>query len=486
MSSTDSSVSTSASGGSTPTRLSGRLGTGSIVFMVIAAAAPLTIIGGVTPIGFLLGNGVGFPALYIISAVVLLLFAVGLSAMSRYIAKPGAFYTYISNGLSPAWGLGASFLAILSYTGVQVAVFAYIGATASSSIEQLGGPAIPWWLWAFLSVAIVAVLGYRHIELSSRVLGVLLVAEMAIVIILDIAVIARGGADGLSLDSFVPSNVFSGNLGVGLMFAVAGFVGFEATAVFRDEAKQPSRTIPRATYLAVAIIGVFYALSAWALVVAWGPDNIVEITGKDPAALIFVTMSKYLGPAAGVIVQVLLITSLFACVLSFHNVISRYFHALGASSALPAALGRRHAKHGSPHIASIAQTVLSGGLLLVFLLLGLDPVTAIFTWFSGTSTLGVLVLMAIASVAVIVYFRRTGADRRLWQTVVAPLIGLIGLVAMLVVVIMNFPVLVGGSVLVASLIGGALVAAYVAGFVVAIVLRRRRPAAYADLTDAIA
>jgi amino acid transporter len=221
---------------SSPARLSGSLGTPAIVFMVIAAAAPLTIIGGVTPIGFLLGNGVGFPALYVIAAVVLLLFAVGLAAMSRYIARPGAFYTYIGHGLSPAWGLGASFLAILSYTGVQVAVFAYIGATMTSSIVALGGPDIPWWVWALLSVAVVAVLGYRRIQLSSRVLGVLLVAEMAIVLILDVVVIATGGADGLSLESFAPSTVFSGNIGVGLMFAVAGFVGFEATAVFRDEA----------------------------------------------------------------------------------------------------------------------------------------------------------------------------------------------------------------------------------------------------------
>jgi amino acid transporter len=468
-----------------PAELSGSLGTGAIVFMVIAAAAPLTIIGGVTPIGFLIGNGVGFPALYIIAAVVLLLFAVGLSAMSRYIARPGAFYTYIGHGLTPAWGLGAAFLAILSYTGVQVAVFAYIGATMTSSIEALGGPSVPWWLWAFASIAIVAVLGYRRIQLSSRVLGVLLVAEMAIVVILDVVVIAQGGADGLSIDSFLPDNIFSGNVGVGLMFAVAGFVGFEATAVFRNEAKEPKRTIPRATYLAVIIIGVFYAISAWALVVAWGADSIVEVAGADPAALIFATMTRYLGPAAGIIVQVLLVTSLFACVLSFHNVISRYFHALGSSTALPAALGRRHTTHGSPHVASIAQTVLSGGLLLIFLVIGLDPVTAIFTWFSGTSTLGVLILMAIASVAVIVYFRRTRVDRRPWQTVVAPVLGLLGLLAMLAVVIANFPVLVGGSDLVAALIAGALVAAYVAGVVVALVMRSRRPEAYADLTEAI-
>jgi amino acid transporter len=470
----------------TANRLSGTLSTSAIVFMVIAAAAPLTIIGGVTPIGMLLGNGIGFPALYVISAAVLLLFAVGISTMSIRIPRPGAFYTYIGHGLSPAWGLGASFLAILSYTGVQVAVFAYVGATITSSIEALGGPSIPWWVWSLISLAAVGVLGFRHIGLSTKVLGVLLIGEMAIVLALDVAVIVTGGASGLAVDSFAPSSIFSGNVGVGLMFAVAGFVGFEATAVFRDEAKDPARTIPRATYVAVSVIGLFYALSAWALVVAWGPDAVIAAIAADPAAFIFVTMTQYLGPVAGILVQILLVTSLLASVLSFHNVISRYFHALGTTGALPSRLGHRHGKHGSPHIASLVQTGLSGGLLVLFLVLGLDPVVQIFTWFSGTSTLGVIMLMTVASVAVLVFFRRTHADRRIWHTIVAPALGLIGLTVMLVVVVLNFPVLVGGDPLVAALIGGVLVASFIVGYVIAAVMRVRRPTAYARLTDEMA
>jgi amino acid transporter len=468
-----------------PQRLSGKLGAGASMLMVVAAAAPLTIIGGVAPIGFLLGNGLGFPGLYVISAVVLLLFAVGLSAMSRRVPRPGAFFTYIGYGLSRSWGLGAAFLAILSYTGVQVAVFAFIGATLESSLTALGLPVVPWWIWSAVAVAIVAILGYRRIELSSRVLGILLIAEVAIVLVLDVAVIASGGAEGLSLAPFEPANVFSGNLGVGLMFAVAGFVGFEATAVFRDEAKDPARTVPRATYLAVIVIGVFYALSSWALAMAWGPSGIVDAAAADPAGLLFITMVDYVGPLSGIIVQVLLVTSLLACVLAFHNVISRYLHTMGSAALLPASLGRRHDRHGSPHRASLVQTALSGGLLAIFTLIGLDPVTEIFTWFSGTSTLGVLVLMVLTCLAVVVYFRRSKADARPWQTIVAPLLAFLGLAAMTVVVILNFPMLVGGSNEVAIAIGAVLLGGFVAGLVIAQIVRRRDPASYTRLTEAI-
>lgn len=72
---------------------SGSLTTASIVFMVIAAAAPLTVIGGALPIGMSIGNGPGYPAMYALGAVILILFSVGLTTMSRFIDEPGAFYS---------------------------------------------------------------------------------------------------------------------------------------------------------------------------------------------------------------------------------------------------------------------------------------------------------------------------------------------------------------------------------------------------------
>ena len=87
--------------------LTGKLGTTSIVFMVVAAAAPLTVLGGAAPLGMLLGNGVGFPALFAISGVILLLFAVGLTAMTRVVPRPGAFFFVLVSPLK-SHGPGAA------------------------------------------------------------------------------------------------------------------------------------------------------------------------------------------------------------------------------------------------------------------------------------------------------------------------------------------------------------------------------------------
>ena len=208
-------------------RLTGTLGVGSIVFMVVAAAAPLTVVGGSVPIGITIGNGAGYPAMYAIGAVVLFFFAVGFTAMTRYVPNAGAFYTYIGAGLGRMHGLGASFLALLTYQTIQAAVYGYLGAALGSEVAAIGGPDLPWWLWAGASIVVVGVLGFRHIDLSSKVLGILLVAEIAIVLVVDAGVVLSGGGDeGFSTASITPSGIASGAPGIGLMFALAGFIGF--------------------------------------------------------------------------------------------------------------------------------------------------------------------------------------------------------------------------------------------------------------------
>jgi amino acid transporter len=474
--------------------LTGSLGVTAIVFMVVAAASPLTVIGGAAPLGMLLGNGIGFPALYAISAVILLLFSVGLAAMTRHVPKPGAFFTYVGYGLGRSTGLASAWIAMLTYTTIQVSVYGYIGYILSVTVESIGGPALPWWLMSLATIAVVGVLGYRHIDLSSKVLGVLLVAEVGIVLAMVVVVVISGGAEGLSVAPFEPANIASGSPGVGLMFAIAAFIGFEATAIFRDEAKDPNRTIPRATYAAVIGIGVFYTLAAWGLVMAWGPSNVLDAIAEDPGTFIITTMARYLGSFGEIAVNILLITAMFACVLSFHNVVTRYQHSMANAGVLPDKMGAVHAKHLSPHVSSLVQTATAVVLIAVFAVLGLDPVLQVFTWFAGVATLAIAILMALTSVAVIVYFVRTKKDRRVWNTVIAPALGFLGLMLSAALIVAYFPIMVGdvdgdGNPVFAAVswfLLGLVVVVPVIGYVQAAWIKNRRPAAYAKLTDSIA
>ncbi|MGY0385826.1 APC family permease [Nocardioides sp. WG-D5] len=473
-------------------RLSGKLGAGSIVFMVVAAAAPLTVIGGGFPLAALLGNGAGVPAMFAIGGVILLFFSVGLSTMSRYVARPGAFFTYVGYGLGRPGGIAAAWLAMLTYTAVQIAVYGFLGLTLAGWVEGKTGLALPWWVWALAMVAAVGVLGYRHVELSAKVLGALLAAEVGIVVVLAVVILVQGGADGISVSSFTPSVITSGTPALALMFCMAGFIGFESTAIFRDEARDPARTIPLATYAAVAIIAVFYTFTSWALVQGWG-EGFTEEIQTDYEGFIGTTTARYLGGAGAEIVAILLMTSLFACVLSFHNVISRYQHSMAHASLLPAAVGKVHGSHESPHLSSLAQTVTAALFTIAFAVLGLDPFLEVFTWFSGVATFAIVVLMALTCLAVIVYLASNRVGAGLWHTWVAPGIGLAGLLAVTAVLFVNFPLLLGdvdaagaprfGTLTLTFLI--VMAAFPVLGIVQAYVLRRRRPETYANVIDTI-
>lgn len=447
-----------------PTLRKGSLTTTSIVFMVIAAAAPLTVIGGALPIGMAAGNGAGYPTMYAVGAVILVLFSVGLTTMSKYISEPGAFYSYVETAFGRRLGMGTAYLALLTYTAIQFAVYGFLGQQLTLLVAPVAD--VPWWVFSLATAAVVGYLGYRSIELSSKALGVLLVAEIAIVVLLDVVIVRRGGAEGLNADPFLPENVFSGAMGVGLMMAMAGFIGFESTTVFRSEARDPDRTVPRATYISVAVIGIFYTVSGWAVVQAWGTDNVVDAAVSNPDEMIATTAVNYLGAWSGPVVHVLLLTSLFACVLSFHNVLTRYQHAISHKRGLPRRLRAVHLTYRSPHTSSIVQTATVAVLTVVCALLGMDPVVEIFTWFSGLATLTIIILMLLVSVAVIVYFRsRPTLPVGTWKRTVAPVLAFLGLAAALYFIGANLTMLVGGSSAVAVGLALAAPAAFITGVV---------------------
>ncbi|WP_028708947.1 APC family permease [Propionicicella superfundia] len=467
-------------------KLSGNLGVGEIVFMVVAAAAPLTVIGGATPIGILIGNGAGYPLNFVICAAILLFFSSGLSAMSRTVPKPGAFFTYIGYGLGRPMGVGAAWLALLCYTTVQVAVYGYLGFAINLDLSSLGVPEVPWWIYSLLMIAVVGFLGYRDIQLSAKVLAVFLILEVGVTLALSIAVMVRGGAEGLSLTPFTPSAWMSGSPGVGMMLAMAGFIGFESTAIFRDEAKDPDKTIPRATFAAVLVIGILYSFASWALIMAWGPNGVVDAAAEDAGGMLLNTAMMYIGPVGGVITQSLLLTSLFACVLSFHNILTRYQHAMGNVRLLPHRMGAVHPKYGSPSNSSLVQTATAAVTLMFFMIIGWDPVMQIFTWLAGISTIAIVLLMALTSVAVIVHFARSGSgSASVWTTKIAPIVSTVGLTAVAILIVVYFPALVGGGWDLAIALLVTVPIALIIGYVQATRIRRTDPAVYENIIDSI-
>lgn len=450
-----------------------------IVFMVVAAAAPMAVVVAIMPIAILLGNGVGTPGMFLVAALVLLLFSVGYVRMTPFVQNAGAFYAYITRGIGRPVGLVAAYAATVAYNSLAAATCGALAFFAHDTGERLFGIDLPWEVWAAIAIAIVGILGYRRITLTARVLGVALAFEVVILLVLDGAILADQGFSAFTLDVFAPSNVFGGVVGVAIIYAFSSYLGFEGTAIYAEEAREPRRAVPRATYVAVFVIGVFYVLTSWSLIAGAGAENAVAMAGDDPGGYVFALTDKYLGSFATDVTNVLIVTSAFAAVLAFHNAASRYFYALARDGFLPAPLARTHPRYDSPYVAGMVQVAVMAVIVFGFAIAGLDPLLTLSTAMTGFGAVALMALLAVTSLSVGAFFWKRG--ERTLATVVAPVLAAAGLAAATVLALVNYPSLTGSTSDVINALPWLYVPLVAVGLGVAFWMRATRPEVYARM-----
>ncbi|MER5442954.1 APC family permease [Streptomyces sp. NPDC002790] len=461
-----------------PSLRTGTLGTSDIAFFVISAAAPLTVMAGVAPIAIALG-GVGAPAGYLLAGITLAVFAVGFTAMSRHVSGGGAFYSYIAQGLGKPAGIGAALLAMVGYNGMEIGVYGLLGSATQDTVHALFGTDVPWLPVSLVGLVLIWYGGFRSIDFGAKVLGVLLVAETGILLLLAGGVLLKGGAHGLSAASFAPGNVLVPGTAAVLAFAFAAFTGFESTVIYRREARDPDRTVPRATYIAVAFLGLFYAFTVWIAIQSFGDAAVVKAAGDDPANLFFTAITTFVGGWAADLMHIFIVTSVIASLLAFHNAINRYALALADEGVLPRAVARIHPKHRSPYVAGLAQTVLGAVVVLGFWAAGADPYDQLLLWVNTPGMLGLMALQLLAALAVPFFFRRITHEEGVVRTVVAPVAATLLLAVAIALVATHIDLFTGASPLVNWILLAVAPAVFVLGLGLAWRLRRSRPATYA-------
>jgi amino acid transporter len=458
-----------------------RLGVAASVFFMMSAAAPLTVVAGVVPTGLAVTGLTGIAIAFLAVAVLLAIFSVGYVAMARHIANAGAFYAYISQGLGRPVGVGASWVALLSYNSFQFASYGGLGAIAQPLFLDWFGVDVQWWVIALVAWLMVAVLGVRDVAVNGRVLATLLVAEVVLTLVFAFAEIFSDGfeASSAALD---PGSLVGAGSGALLVMAVTGFVGFEQSVVFSEESRDPRRTVPRATYIAIALIAVVYAFASWAMISAAG-DDVLARAGAEGPELFFNLAAVQLGDAALHLGHVLFLTSLIAAMISFHNIISRYMFSLGREGVIPRAFGRTVPGTGAPKNGSLAQSALGLTVIVAYAVFGWDPLVQLFFWGGSAGGLGVLFLVTLTSFAVIGYFARNPQGEDVLHRIIAPVVSSVMLLVVSYLAVDNIAGLLGvepGSTP-AVTVPLSFAVLMVAGVLWAFVLRSSRPQVYAGI-----
>jgi amino acid transporter len=306
-------------------------------------------------------------------------------------------------------------------------------------------------------LVIATVLSLLSVNVGAKVLGLLLIAELAALLITSVAVLADGGPEGWNLAaSFSPSSIFAGGLvgtaGIAFAFAFASFIGFEATAIYGEESKDPKRTVPRATYLAVGVITGMFVLVTFAMVTAMGASETINKTVEwssvdgvplaNPTGVLITIANIYVGNWLGTLMGWLILTSLFAAIVAFQNSASRYLYAMSRGGVLPKSIAKVNGR-GAPQNASITTSVLAIVVILYFQINALDPILNLFYWMSATAVIAIVLVEILVSVAVIAFFAKNKLDEGIFTRVIAPVLAALGLAFGLYLLMSRFSLLAG-------------------------------------------
>lgn len=214
----------------------------------------------------------------------------------------------------------------------------------------------------------------------------------------------------------------------------------------------------------------------WIIIQAYGPDQALELAANDPAGMYFNAIEHYVGGWASTLMELLIITSILASLLAFHNAITRYVFALSRERVLPQFLGKLHPVYKSPYVASAVQSLLAMVVIVVFVVVGADPYLELLLWVNSPGIVGIVVLQVMAAAAVIAFFWNDRRGHSVWRVVVAPVSALLMLTYATYLIVDQMELITAAGTAVNVVLVAVTPVSLAVGWLLGIRLSRRDPA----------
>lgn len=412
-----------------PTLRAGALKLPAVLMQGITHIAPA--VGIITAIQFTASlAGIASPLAFLLAFVIILLLGFSLTQLARHLPSAGGYYTYVSRTVHPRAGWLTSWLYFLydpTVAAINLAFMGFLWETTMSASYPHGPLAwsYHWWVFFIIAGALISVLAYIGVEISTRTVLILGAAEITIMLVLAIWGLADPGPGGVSLHSFNPSIHLKGaNLFLAIVFSIFAFTGFESVAPLAEEAENPKRNLPRAIIGAILFMGFFYVFVAWGVITGWGTHSIDSLISSSQNPVL--ALAKHLWGWAWIIVFIALINSILAVSIACNNASTRVFYAMARSGSLPSALAKVHPKYKTPVNAIWLQVV----IMFVFGLgLGfwIGPDHEFFMW-GIAITLGMVLVYSAGNLGVYLFYRGERRPEFNWiKHLIIPLVSTLSL-----------------------------------------------------------
>lgn len=371
--------------------------------------------------------GEALPLSFLVAFIACLLVGNSVVQFAKLLPSAGSFYTFNSAGLGSGAGFYTGWLFWIGYAVLAPGLFTAFGSFVHDYFISTFNTNVPWWIFSLAAMAIILGMSIRSIRASVNVDLVLLFLEVVIFLALSVLAITHAGA-GNSIKAFVPSSAPRGVTGVGLgvVFGILSFIGFDAAATLGEETRNPKRNVPMAVSGSLIAVGIFYVFAMYALVSGYGLNNHANLLKFLSDANPFVTLGHHYAHWLLQPIELAAIAGLFSCFMAIHNTTVRVMFSMGRDRVLPQSLGRVHSKWFSPYAAIFAQTVftvvlgLAGGAWL-------GPGATGNYGFTGTiGTVAIVIVYCMCNIALIRYFWKR-SDRNTIKHIIIPVLGVLAM-----------------------------------------------------------
>lgn len=289
--------------------------------------------------------GAAAPLAYVICAVALGIIVLCIADAASRVSLTGGPYAYIETAFGPFFGFLAGALLWLLSTFAMSAVSTVFAANI--------GALFPWFAAPFgRAVFLVSLFGFftavniRGVQQGARLNNIVTVAKVAPLLVLAIGGLFAVKGENIAITVWPET----GDLARAVIVLVFAFAGIEAALVPSGEVRDPTRTVPRAIFLAMGGITLLYILLQ---IVARGVLG--EALSTSTAAPLADAASVALGPWGGTMLLLGASISMFGHAGGMMLAVSRILFAFGRDGFLPARIASVHPRFHTPHVAIVIQ-----------------------------------------------------------------------------------------------------------------------------------
>lgn len=375
----------------------------------------------------LVGSVAGFsaPLSILIGSLGALALGYVVSLFAQTYTGAGAVYEYLARSTTTSLGVIAAGIYYLGtlFTG-SGGIYLAIGFFASNFLLDNLGVEVSPYLLGVLALLLAFLLNHYGVRIAINAVITFAVLAAIPFLILAVAILVHGGAEGNTLRTFLPLSGWGATL-YGVLYAVLLFVGFEAAASISEEMHSPKSHIPIAVLLTIVIGTVFYTLMGYAATIGFG-ERAIEAGAWQNAASPFHDLAvQYVGGWLAPFIDLAIILDMVSLALAFMVTTARGVFALSRDRLLPQVLVTV-SRHHTPLAGNLVVVGWSLFLLVLSWLWdwrGANHLPPIMQWFSITATAGsflvelIYLLLAIAAIRLIVQ-RNGGGFPVIWRSAI--------------------------------------------------------------------